>query len=86
MKVKCIFDGYLTSKVSGLINDKKPDVKLGEIYPVVQVIKDKKENEHYDIGLKSNLSYVTSIDTGEELKDGHKIHWVHPSRFEIVEE
>jgi len=64
-------------------NDVAPPLELGKHYPVLNIIQDRKGNDHYDVGLVSKFNYITSFETGEELKDGHKIHWCHPSRFEI---
>lgn len=62
-------------------NDKAPALVIGQTYPVINIILDRDGNQHLDVGLKSDLNYVTSYETGEQLPDGHKIHWCHPSRF-----
>ena len=67
-------------------NDYAPPLVVGEKYPVVGICLDKQGNQHLDVGLKSTLNYITSYETGENLPDGDKIHWCHPSRFELVEE
>lgn len=76
--IKCKND----SPLSG--NTFAPDLVIGEDYPVKHIITDSKGNQHLDVGLKSELNYVTSWDTGEELPDGDKVHWCHPSRFSLV--
>lgn len=63
-------------------NDVAPALKLGEEHKVKQIAFDSKGNQHLDVGLKSNLNYVRSWETKEELPEGKKIHWCHPSRFE----
>lgn len=65
-------------------NSVAPPLELGEIYVVRKVIRDKKGNPHLDVGLSSKYNWITSYETKEELQDGDKIHWCHPSRFEIV--
>ena len=65
-------------------NDKAPPLELGKTYKVKQIILDSKGNEHYDVGLVSELNYVRSWETKEELPNGATIHWCHPSRFETV--
>lgn len=62
-------------------NDRAPALELEKEYPVIEVILDSKGNQHLDVGLPSNLNYVTSHETGEELPRGNEIHWCHPSRF-----
>lgn len=63
-----------------------PMLSAETLYPIKSMLWDGKNNPHLDIGLKSTLSYVTSYETGERLRDGDKIHWCHPIRFEWVEE
>jgi len=65
-------------------NNFAPPLVFEEKYKVINIILDNKENQHLDVGLKSKLNYVTSWDTKEVLPDGDKIHWCHPSRFELV--
>lgn len=55
---------------------------MDQPYPVKGIVLDSAGNQHLDVGLKSDLNWVKSIETGEELPDGDKIHWCHPSRFE----
>lgn len=78
MKVKCINVQALPG------NDVAPPLKLNDEYEVKTIIKDSKGNEHYDVGLKSEYKYIRSFETQEELPDGDKIHWCHPSRFEKI--
>lgn len=65
-------------------NDKAPKLEIGQDYPVKGIVLDSKGNQHLDVGLVSELNYVTSYETQEQLPDGDKIHWCHPSRFELV--
>jgi ethanolamine utilization protein EutA (predicted chaperonin) len=67
-------------------NEIGPVLELGKSYPVNGLTLDSKENQHLDVGLVSTLSYVRSYETGEQLKDGNKIHWCHPSRFILESE
>jgi len=53
-------------------------------YKVHNICYDKEGNPHIDLGLVSSYSYIRSYETKEELPDGHKIHWVHPSRLQVI--
>lgn len=67
-------------------NSVAPPLQFGrKDYPLKNIILDGAGNEHFDVGLISEYNYVCSIETGEELKDGDKIHWCHPSRFKLTE-
>lgn len=76
--VKCINTGLLKS------NDIAPKLELEKEYKVKQITYDREKNQHLDVGLPSKVNFVRSIETWEELKDGDKIHWCHPSRFEKI--
>ena len=65
-------------------NKVAPPLELGKIYLVDRRTLDENGNEHLDVGLKSKYNYIRSWETKEELPDGDKIHWCHPSRFEKV--
>lgn len=65
-------------------NEVAPPLEVGEIYVLKEVIKDKKGNPHYDVGLVSNYNYISSYETKEQLPRGDEIHWCHPSRFEEI--
>lgn len=65
-------------------NTEAPPVVIGDEYPIEHIVLDKKGNQHLDLGLKSELNFVTSWETGEQLPDGDKIHWVHPSRVKLI--
>jgi len=65
-------------------NDKAPALELHKVYTVNQITLDSQGNQHLDVGLVSDLNYVRSWETKEELPEGDKIHWCHPSRFELV--
>lgn len=60
-----------------------PPLVLGVSYEIKTITLDKKGNQHLDVGLKSEYNYITSQETGEELPDGDRIHWCHPSRFQL---
>lgn len=62
-------------------NDKAPDLEMGKEYTLQQIVYDRNQNPHFDVGVRSNVAYVTSWETQEELPDGDIIHWCHPSRF-----
>jgi len=59
-----------------------PPLIVRHRYKVEEIFIDKEGNQHLHVGLKSHYSYITSYETGEELPDGDKKHWCHPSRFE----
>lgn len=65
-------------------NQVAPPLKLGVTYTLKGVVRDKKGNPHLDVGLVSEYNYISSYETKEELPDGDKIHWCHPSRFEVL--
>ncbi len=67
-------------------NEVAPELIEGETYPVNEIILDSEGNQHLDVGLVSELAYVTSYETGERLERGNKIHWCHPSRFVLEED
>lgn len=62
-------------------NDIAPELILGNEYKIQDIVLDKKGNQHLDVGLKSKVNYVCSIETGEKLPKGNIIHWCHPLRF-----
>lgn len=65
-------------------NDVAPPITLDQEYEVKDVFIDSQGNQHLDLGLPSKFNYVTSYETGEVLPNSNKIHWVHPSRVELV--
>lgn len=65
-------------------NEIAPPLKMGDEHTVGQICEDSKGNQHLDVGLVSSVSFVRSWETKEELPNGDKIHWCHPSRFEHV--
>lgn len=67
------------SILEGLEN--APALDLNRQYEILQIIQDSKGNDHLDVGLVSVLNWVRSFETKEELPNGNKIHWCHPSRF-----
>lgn len=71
-----------TDPMSG--NKVCPPLNLGEEHSIKEIILDKEGNQHIDVGLFSEFNYITSFETKEELDRGDKIHWCHPSRFELV--
>lgn len=79
LKQRCINIEPLTG------NTIAPPLVLGEEYSINTIANDSEGNEHWDVGLVSQYNYITSHETGEELPEGDKIHWCHPSRFEAIE-
>ncbi len=83
---KCTNAGYLKQIKTGERNDYKPALIEGKYYPINETIYDTDEkgveHAHYDVGLKSNLSYIRSIYTGENLDRGDSIHWAAAVRFD----
>ncbi len=61
-----------------------PPLDSEKEYKILGICKDSQGNQHLNVGLISKVSYVTSYETGEELPNGHIIHWCHPSRFELI--
>lgn len=66
-------------------NTVAPDLEVGKNYPVNDIVLDSQGNQHLDVGLKSQLNYVRSLETGENLPHGDTVHWCHPSRFELAD-
>ena len=62
-----------------------PKLEIDKEYEILSIVLDSKGNQHLNVGLPSELNYVTSFETSEELPDGVKIHWCHPSRFRLAE-
>jgi len=69
-----------------------PKLVLGDKKQVKAICTDSKGNQHLDVGLRTELNYVTSHETGEELPKNLKVengiqtitHWCHPSRFKAL--
>jgi hypothetical protein len=62
-------------------NEIAPPLTVGEKYELKQVIKCGCGLKHYDVGLKSDYSYVSCRQCSEHLIDGDTIHWCSPDRF-----
>ena len=77
-KVKVISDGILPG------NDIAPKLTLEKEYEILSIEEDSKGNQHINVGIESTVNFVTSYETKEHLPHGDKIHWCHPSRFELV--
>lgn len=75
--VKVINDAPLSG------NTVAPPVIIGDEYEIIHIITDKKGNQHLDLGIESKYEFIKSWETDEELPDGNKIHWVHPSRVQL---
>lgn len=53
------------------------------VYKVLNILEDT-DHDHIDVGLASKVEFVRCFETGNELWAGDRIHWCHPSRFELV--
>jgi hypothetical protein len=65
-------------------NEIAPPLTIGDELEIKQICLDKKGNQHLDVGIFSEVNFVRSFETKEELPGGDKYHWCHPSRFELV--
>ena len=65
-------------------NQIAPPVFVGDTYITKRVVNDSQGNQHVDLGIISRHNYVNSYETKEPLPNSDKIHWVHPSRLELV--
>lgn len=74
-KVRCVDTMVLSD------SEIAPPLVLNQEYEVKGIVLDKKGNQHINVGLESKYNYIRSLETGEELPDGDKIHWCHPSRL-----
>jgi hypothetical protein len=85
MNQKIIFEVGETIKAISILpmpgKDTAPNLELGRSYKVKGICLDRDGNQHLDVGIPSSLNFVKSHETGEELPEGTKIHWCHPSRF-----
>ncbi len=61
-------------------NEIAPPLELKD-YPVIGFTYDSQGNQHLDVGIISEYNFIRSFETKEELTNGDKIHWCHPSRF-----
>lgn len=75
MEVTCINAKLLPG------NDNGPLLEEEKNYSIKKIILDSAGNQHLDVGLVSSLQFITSYETKEDLPDGNKVHWCHPSRF-----
>lgn len=65
-------------------NTVAPPIKVGERHKVKNIVLDRLNNQHLDLGLVSKYTYITSWETREELPDGDTVHWVHPTRVKLI--
>lgn len=65
-------------------NNVNPPVKIGERYKIKNIVLDRLNNQHLDLGLKSKYFFITSWETMEQLPEGDEIHWVNPIRVKLV--
>lgn len=85
MQIFKVGDIVICKNIAPFPNTKiAPPLKDGQSYRVEKIIKDSKGNQHLHVGLDSEYEYVTSQETGEQLLDGDKTHWCHPSRFDLL--
>lgn len=74
-------------KIDPLLGNKiAPSLVLGEEKEVKEVITCKCGSKHIDVGLISEVNYVTCFECKLELPRGDSIHWCHPSRFEELKQ
>lgn len=76
--VKCIDDQPLMG------NTIAPPIIIGDEYKIENITLDKESNQHLDLGFISMYNWIKSWETGEELSNGDRIHWVNPIRVEFV--
>lgn len=78
-------DNVVICKNTALLpgNEVAPPLEAEKEYPVKGIALDKEGNQHLDVGLVSLYNYIRSHETEEDLPNGDKIHWCHPSRFEL---
>lgn len=69
-----------------------PPLVLEKTYPVKQVFACQCGQEHLDLGLTSEINFVSCHKCGEHLPgendgtvEGPIIHWCHPTRFKLWE-
>jgi len=62
-------------------NEVAPPLTIKQLYELKEVIKCGCGLEHYDVGLKSDYSYVSCRSCSEHLEKGDIIHWCSPDRF-----
>lgn len=78
-----IGDRIICNNIDPLPGNKiAPPLELKKDYAIIGETFDKEGNQHLDVGLTSTVAFVTSYETKEDLPDGDKIWWCHPSRFE----
>jgi hypothetical protein len=63
-----------------------PPLNENDSYTAKDVITCVCGSKHVDVGLVSDYNYVSCFECKEPLPDGDKIHWCHPSRFEILQQ
>lgn len=79
-----IGDTLICKNITPLGNNKiAPPLELEKEYPALNTTTCSCGKQHIDVGLVSEYNYVRCFDCEEELPKSDKIHWCHPSRFEI---
>lgn len=66
-------------------NEVGPPLTLEEKYEAKQIHTCGCGKQHVDVGLVSKYNWVRCYHCEEELPSSDKIHWCHPSRFEIAQ-
>lgn len=64
-------------------NSVAPPLEIGREYKTKGIYICGCGKYHINVGLVSKYSYVSCHYCKEELPAGDKIHWCHPSRFDI---
>lgn len=64
-----------------------PGLVMGEKKKVLDIVLDGQGNQHLDLGIKSDVNFVSSYETAEVLPNSQVggVHWCHPSRVEPIE-
>ncbi|MFT5360094.1 MAG: hypothetical protein ACI88L_000575 [Candidatus Paceibacteria bacterium] len=77
-----------TDKLKG--NEHAPLLEKGKTYPTLEVHIDTDGNPHIEVGIRTDLNFITAYKEGvlvenrEKLPAENNIHWCHPSRFELA--
>lgn len=76
--VKCVINEVLSKSGYG------PTLELGKEYKVEEIITTSGDNDHLNVGVRSELGSVSCLETGDLIPRGNVVAWCHPSRFEKV--
>jgi hypothetical protein len=65
-------------------NEVAPPLVVGKEYDAKEVYVCQCGQDHVDVGLASKYNWITCYKCKKELPRGEKIHWCHPTRFEVL--